>query len=81
MRDGVLRRAPDEMLKYAAEFTVSKDQLEAKLAEMINTVGKIAQKHAQNPAVNKLDNTQFIIAARPNTPLSRSSSTSSSYIV
>ncbi|KAF5867126.1 hypothetical protein ETB97_004046 [Aspergillus alliaceus] len=38
MRDGVLARAPDEMIKYAAEFTVSKDQLEEKLVEIIDTV-------------------------------------------
>jgi hypothetical protein len=40
MRDGVLVRAPDEMIKYAAEFTVSENQLEAKLVEIINTVGR-----------------------------------------
>lgn len=40
IRDGVLKRAPDEMIEHAAKFTVSPDQLEEKLAEMINTVGK-----------------------------------------
>lgn len=39
MRNGVLKRAPDEMIKYAAEFTVSVDQVEEKTAEIINTVG------------------------------------------
>ncbi|RAL09166.1 questin oxidase family protein [Aspergillus homomorphus CBS 101889] len=38
MRDGVLARAGEEMLKYAAEYTVSAEQLEEKVAEMINTV-------------------------------------------
>lgn len=39
IRDGVLKRAPREMLKYAAEYTVSEDQLEERLADMINTIG------------------------------------------
>jgi hypothetical protein len=39
IRDGVMTRAPDHMLKYAAQFTVSQDQLEERLADMINTVG------------------------------------------
>ncbi|KAJ5191566.1 uncharacterized protein N7498_010551 [Penicillium cinerascens] len=38
IRDGVLSRAPDEMLKIAAEYTVSEDQLEERLADMINNV-------------------------------------------
>ena len=40
IRDGVLTRAPQEMLKYAAQYTVSEDQLEERLADMINNVGK-----------------------------------------
>ncbi|KAJ5906668.1 Oxidoreductase ptaJ [Penicillium subrubescens] len=38
IRDGVLTRAPQEMLKYAAQYTVSEDQLEERLADMINNV-------------------------------------------
>ncbi|KAL2867472.1 questin oxidase family protein [Aspergillus lucknowensis] len=37
LRDGVLKRAPEEMLKYASQFTVSEDQMQEKLAEMANT--------------------------------------------
>ena len=40
IRDGVLTRAPGEMLKYAAQFTVSEEQVEERLADMINTVGE-----------------------------------------
>jgi hypothetical protein len=40
IRDGVLHRAPQEMIKYAAQYTVSEDQLEERLAEMINNVGE-----------------------------------------
>ncbi|GMG14408.1 unnamed protein product [Aspergillus oryzae var. brunneus] len=39
MRDGVLVRAPDEMIKHAAEFTISEDQIEEKLVEIVDTVG------------------------------------------
>ncbi|KAK9312397.1 hypothetical protein V1524DRAFT_449697 [Lipomyces starkeyi] len=38
IRDGILKRAPDEMLRYASQYTVSADRLEEKLAEMINAV-------------------------------------------
>ncbi|KAJ5851361.1 uncharacterized protein N7529_010746 [Penicillium soppii] len=38
IRDGILTRAPGEMVKYAAQFTVSEEQVEEKLADMINTV-------------------------------------------
>lgn len=39
IRDGVMKRAPREMINYASQYTVSADQLEEKLAEMINAVG------------------------------------------
>ncbi|GAA88254.1 hypothetical protein ASPFODRAFT_143603 [Aspergillus luchuensis CBS 106.47] len=48
MRNGVLKRAPDEMIKYAAEFTVSVDQVEEKTAEIINTVAYFTSA-AQRP--------------------------------
>lgn len=38
--DGVLRRASQEMLHVASQYTVSEDQVDEKLAEMINAVGK-----------------------------------------
>lgn len=38
--EGVLQRAPEEMIKYASQYTVSADQVEEKLAEMINAVGE-----------------------------------------
>lgn len=36
IRDGVLARAPDEMIKYASQYTVRPEDLEEKTAEMIN---------------------------------------------
>lgn len=41
IRDGILKRAPDEMVKYAAQYVISEDQLEEKTAEMINAAGTI----------------------------------------
>lgn len=40
IREGILERAPDEMVKYASQYTVSAEQVEEKLAEMINAVGE-----------------------------------------
>ncbi|PQE28606.1 hypothetical protein CJF32_00005695 [Rutstroemia sp. NJR-2017a WRK4] len=36
IRDGILARAPEEMLKYASQWTVPEDELEAKTVEMTN---------------------------------------------
>ncbi|RAL01929.1 questin oxidase family protein [Aspergillus ibericus CBS 121593] len=48
MQNGVLKRAADEMIKYAAQFTVSEEQIEEKTAEVINTVAYFASA-AQRP--------------------------------
>ena len=40
LRDGVLKRAPEEMIKYAAQFTVSEEQVQEKFAETVDTCGK-----------------------------------------
>lgn len=40
IRDGVLKRASEEMIQHAAEFTVSEDQVTEKVAEMINVPGR-----------------------------------------
>lgn len=42
IRDGVLARAPDEMFKYAAQFTVPENRLEEKMVETIDTVGEFS---------------------------------------
>lgn len=39
--DGVMARAPQEMLQYATQFLVRPDELEEKTAEMINAAGKM----------------------------------------
>lgn len=40
IRQGVLGRASQEMLKYAAEYTVSEHQIDERVADMINTIGE-----------------------------------------
>ena len=39
IRDGLLARAPNEMIKYASQWTVKSDELAAKTAEMTNAAG------------------------------------------
>ena len=39
-RDGILVRAPEQMMHYASQYTVSEEQVPERLADMINTVGK-----------------------------------------
>ncbi|CAN9111464.1 unnamed protein product [Alternaria alternata] len=36
IRDGILKRAPEEMIKNAVQYTVKEEELEEKTAEMIN---------------------------------------------
>jgi hypothetical protein len=48
IRDGILQRAPDEMLKYATQWTVSESNLDQKTAEMINNAVYFTAA-AQNP--------------------------------
>ncbi|KAI9647188.1 hypothetical protein NHQ30_003571 [Ciborinia camelliae] len=48
IRDGILARAPDEMIKYASQWTVGQGELEAKTAQMINSSGFFTAA-AQNP--------------------------------
>lgn len=40
LRDGVLKRAPDEMINLAAQFTVSEEQIPEKFAELVDVAGK-----------------------------------------
>jgi hypothetical protein len=39
IRDGILKRAPEEMIKNAVQYTVKEEELEEKTAEMINAAG------------------------------------------
>ena len=42
VRDGIIKRAPEEMIHYATQYTVKEGELEEKTAEMINAVGTLA---------------------------------------
>ncbi|KAI1963929.1 hypothetical protein LOZ58_001790 [Ophidiomyces ophidiicola] len=46
--DGVLKRAPEEMIKYASQFTVEANQINERLAEQVNAVVYYTGA-AQNP--------------------------------
>jgi hypothetical protein len=39
IRDGILKRAPDEIIKLASQYTIEDNELEEKTAEMINAAG------------------------------------------
>jgi hypothetical protein len=39
IRDGILKRAPEEMIKAATQYTVKEDELEERNAEMVNAAG------------------------------------------
>jgi hypothetical protein len=54
IKDGVMTRAPEQMIKYAAQFTVSEDQVEERLVDMINTVGKCASVSFHEPLLISL---------------------------
>lgn len=40
IREGILKRAPDEMIQIASQYTVEESELEEKTAEMINAASK-----------------------------------------
>ena len=42
IREGILKRAPDEMIALASQYTIEEDELEEKTAEMINAAGSHA---------------------------------------
>ncbi|TAQ87243.1 hypothetical protein B7494_g4436 [Chlorociboria aeruginascens] len=48
IRDGILKRAPQEMISYASQWVVGKEELEKKTAEMINAAIYFTAA-AQNP--------------------------------
>ncbi|KAL5423641.1 hypothetical protein PMIN04_003778 [Paraphaeosphaeria minitans] len=55
IRDGILKRAPEEMLKYASQYVVSESQLEEKTAEMVNAAVFYTAAAQHPPSVPKFD--------------------------
>ncbi|KAI9788664.1 MAG: hypothetical protein M1833_002900 [Piccolia ochrophora] len=51
IRDGILIRAPQEMVHYAKQWTVGPEELEEKTAEMINAAGS-AQRPGKVPKID-----------------------------
>ncbi|BDD58748.1 hypothetical protein MAP00_004003 [Monascus purpureus] len=54
-KDGVMTRAPDEMIKYASQFTISGDQLEEKNAELVNLAVYFSTASQHPPKEVKID--------------------------
>ena len=48
VRDGIMVRAKDEMIKYVSQWQVNSDELEEETAEMINACGQFTQEHGSH---------------------------------
>ncbi|KAG0646521.1 Questin oxidase [Hyphodiscus hymeniophilus] len=55
IRDGILKRAPDEMISIARQWNVSEDQIGAKTAEMISTAVYFTSAAQKPPKQVKFD--------------------------
>ncbi|KAF2743250.1 hypothetical protein M011DRAFT_411074 [Sporormia fimetaria CBS 119925] len=55
IRDGVLKRAPEQMLKYASQFQVTEEDLERRTAEMINATAYFTGAAQHPPHQVKFD--------------------------
>ncbi|KAL4916978.1 hypothetical protein BDW62DRAFT_211499 [Aspergillus aurantiobrunneus] len=55
LRDGVLKRAPEEMIKYASQYTVSEEQMQEKFAEMVNASAYYTSASQRPSKVIKFD--------------------------
>lgn len=53
--DGIMDRAPQEMLKYAAQYKISASQIDEREADMINTTGELFKipPKAKHPLIRK----------------------------
>lgn len=74
IRDGILKRAPDEMIKYASQWTVDPDQLEEKTAEMTNAAS-MSNTLPRKLLICSLTAAKFTSPAVRNTRQSKSNST------
>lgn len=55
VRDGVFKRAPNEMIELASQWTVKPDELEQKTAEMINAAAYFTGTAQNPPKKQKID--------------------------
>lgn len=77
IRDGVLKNAPDEMIHYAKQWTVSPGELEKKTAEMISADAYFAATAQHPPKQASIISFQLCELAA-NKVVNRSNSTSPS---
>jgi hypothetical protein len=79
IRDGILKRAPEEMIALASQYTIEEDELEEKTAEMINAAGTFETTSPPTifTFIANSHTLQSISPAPPNIPHTRSNSTSS----
>jgi hypothetical protein len=61
IRDGILKRAPEEMINTAKQWTVSPGELEKKTAEMINTAVYFAAAAQHPPKQVSIPNHIFLL--------------------
>ncbi|KAF1848138.1 uncharacterized protein K460DRAFT_276102 [Cucurbitaria berberidis CBS 394.84] len=55
IREGIMQRAPNEMIKYASQYTIDEDELEEKTAEMINATAYYTSAAQRPPHQIKFD--------------------------
>ncbi|PVI00964.1 hypothetical protein DM02DRAFT_628097 [Periconia macrospinosa] len=55
VRDGVLKRAPQEMIQFASRYVVAEEELEEKVAEMVNAVVYYTTTAQHPPHIPKYD--------------------------
>ena len=55
IRDGILVRAPEEMIKYASQWKVGEHELETKTAEMVNAAAYFTAGAQHPPKIVKYD--------------------------
>jgi hypothetical protein len=70
LRDGVLKRAPDEMINIASQYTASEDQIQEKFVEMVNTSGQCSNHTRSCVFVDNVQSTSRV----PHSARTRSSS-------
>ena len=73
VRDGIMVRAPEEMIKYASQFKVNEQELDLRTAEMVNAVGKCSKAEAR--LLQEADAVQYTIQEVLSIRRSRSSLT------
>jgi hypothetical protein len=76
IRDGILKRAPKQMIRAASQYTIMEDELEEKTAEMVNAAGMPSRSNVLLcPKSFCTDSEQYTSQPPPNAHPTRSNST------